>query len=194
MQPSALVVLDSVELMNIAYDTIGAGPLYIFRQRGFDDLSGYIRQRGGVENAVNAYLQAIKPAVQALPWAYHSTFYTDRLTEETARFDALAVEAAYEQGIRLCIGNFASATPEPPSWTFYRPALEAAVKYSALVGLREYYPVLPYVGYGPNVNIPDANVANPHHLRNEVAYPEGYQQPAAVVGRYRYLRDYCRVE
>lgn len=193
LRPVALLCLGSVDRMNQAYDAIGAGPTYVFQRFDMGDAASYINAYPTLEEAVERFIKDIEPLLLQLRWAYHCTFTASAITDDLAQFEALAIRLIHERyGVRLCIGNFATGTPSPEQWAVYRPALDAAVRYNAIVGLREMYPLLPYVGYGPNANIPDASASNPRRLRNEIAYPQGYQQPAALVGRYRYLRDYCR--
>lgn len=192
-KPAAMVVLDSIDLLNRAYAVLGAGPVYIFRQSRFTNANTYLSNPGDIDVAVDQWLEANAGAFRALPWAYHCTFQSERISDELAAFEAMAVERAWQRyGVRLCIGNFASGTPTPQAWANYRPALEAVMRHGGLVGLREQYPIFPYVNYGPNVNQPSLTASNSHKLLNEVLYPQNYQQPGEIVGRYRYLRDYCR--
>ena len=190
--PAALLVYNNVDLLNAAYDAIGAGPVYLHQQAGWTDLASYIRNSGGMTAAVRRFISELQPTARALPWAYHVTFAAGAITDELVQFETQVIEQAAELNVQLCVGNFASGTPQPTDWARYRPVLEAAVRHNALIGLREVYPVFPYVGYGPNANIPNKTAPSPRKLVNEIAYPQGYTQPGMLVGRYRHLRDYCR--
>jgi hypothetical protein len=88
--------------------------------------------------------------------------------------------------LRVCVGNYAAGT----DWAAYRRVLELAARHSALIGLQERYPLLPYVNYGPpNANLPATNASR---LQNEIPYPQKITTPGPFIGRYRHLRDFCR--
>jgi hypothetical protein len=193
MRPVALLVRNKTSLLDQAYNAIGAGPVYIYQRYGMGDAQTFLQKYTTVRAAVDAFIEEIDQDIAALRWAYHCTFSTPVITEQIAEFEALAMEQVADRfGARLCIGNVISGNPMPEDWAVYRPALDAASRYNGIVGLRELYPILPYVGYGPNANIPDTTLATIRKLRNEIAYPQGITAPAQFAGRYRYLRDYCR--
>lgn len=195
MRPSALLVKNSPTLLNQAYDRIGAGPIYLNRQDVADDLEGFINLFGDVQKAAEGFLSQIEPALTSIRWAYHCTPPSKGLSEKQVLFDSLVVKLAAEKyNARLCIGNFLTGTPTATQWAMYRPAIEAAERYGAVVGLQEQFPLLAYVGYGPNANIPDPNATTPRRLVNEIPYPQGFTGAGQLVGRYRHLRDYCRAQ
>jgi hypothetical protein len=193
MPPAALLVLDNIDLMNAAYDVLGAGPVYAYQRYGVGDVHAYIAQHGSIAAAVDQFIDDIEPLIRSLRWVYHVTFTADRISEDLAAFDALVIRLVAEQfGTRLCVGNFLTGTPAPQDWSKYKPALQAAARYNAIVGLQERYPIFPYVEYGHSANIADANSGTAHRLRNEIPYPQGITEAGELVGRYRHLRDYAR--
>jgi len=191
--PAALLVLDSPSLINAAYDAVGAGPVYAYQRYGMGDIHDYLKKFNTIDAAVRHFAEEVEPSIRALRWVYHCTFSAAQITEQSAQFEAALLQYMFDRfKVRLCIGNFLTATPNAADWARYRPTLEAAARYGGIVGLREVYPILPYVGYGPNANIPDPNTTHPRKLRNEIPYPQNYRDPGLYVGRYRHLRDYCR--
>lgn len=193
LAPQALLILDSIDLIEAAYEMVGPGPIYIFQRYGAQDAHAFIEQHGSISSAVDRYMDENETVFKALRWAFHYTFTADRISPQLAEFDRRIIErAAQDHGIRLCVGNFLTGTPDPKDWEIYEPALRTAEKHHAIIGLQEFYPVFPYVGYGPNANIPDTSVANPRHLKNEIQYPQNVTEPGLYVGRYRHLRDYAR--
>ena len=193
MNPTALLVLDSVDLINTAYDVIGPGPAYVYQRYGVADVHDFIARHSSIAAAVDQFIDEIESLIRALRWTYHVTLNADRITDDLAAFDALLIRQVAEQfGTRLCVGNFLTGTPASGDWSKYKPALEAAARYGAIIGLQERYPLFPYVGYGPSANIADANSGTPHRLRNEIPYPQGITVAGQLAGRYRHLRDYAR--
>ncbi len=193
-RPAAVLVFNAVSNLNAVYEQVGAGPAYAFQRPNMPSVADYLETADSLDEAVEHFLEDSAPYFQAARWAYHCSAYIETLTAETAMFDARALQLASERyDVRLCVGNFRTETPAPDAWPRYRPALEAAARYHGLIGLEELYPLVPYVAYGPQANIP-AMDAPPHYLRNEIPYPQGYSGPGQFVGRYRYLRDYCAAE
>jgi hypothetical protein len=192
MRPPVLLVRDNPVLLNQAYDRIGAGTVYLHYQDVADDLESLIARFGDIQKAAEGFLAQIEPAIKSVRWAYHCTPPSKTLSNQQVLFDALVVKLAAERfNTRLCIGNFITGSPNTAQWPTYRPALEAADRYGAIIGLQERFPLFAYVGYGPNANIPDLNANTPRRLRNEIPYPQGFSGPGQLVGRYRHLRDYC---
>ncbi|HLA45806.1 MAG TPA: hypothetical protein VJZ27_20325 [Aggregatilineales bacterium] len=195
LRPVAVMVLDNADLVDTAYKILGAEPLYVYQRYDMEDAHDFIKRHDSIENAVEQFMDDIRVDLERLRWVYHCTFTSDRITPELAQFEALAIQRVYEEyGVRLCVGNFATGSPAPDNWLVYRPVLEAAAQYYAVVGMRESYPILPYAGYGPGANIPDVNATNARRLRNEIPYPQVYHEPGQFVGHYRHLRDYLRRE
>ncbi len=194
LRPAAALVMNQVTNLDIVYAQLGAGPLYVFQRPNMPTVEDYLNSASTLDAAVETFLEDNAPFYQAARWAYHCSAWVTTLTPQAAEFEARAMQTAEERyRVRLCIGNFATPTPAPDAWPLFRPALEAAARYHALVGLEEFYPLVPYAGYGPNANIPDGD-ALPHYLRNEIPYPEEYRGAGQFIGRYRHLRDYCEEE
>jgi|GEM_PF-4027789 len=191
LRPKAVLAVDQPELLDIAYATLGATAYYLFRRDSLPLVEDYIEDEGGnIEQAVKTFMADIESDIVKLRWAYHLTPRANQLTPETATFDALAIEYAYDlYNLRMCAGNFIQP---PTDWSNYQRALEAAADFHALIGIDERYPMFPYVGYGPNANIPDVTSADNRKLVNPIPYPQQFTQVGSFVGRYRSLRDYCR--
>jgi hypothetical protein len=191
-RPRVLVGVGNPALLDSAYEVLGAGPVYVYRRALFETVESYLNASPTVAGAVDRFLLTIENELKSLRWAYHQSVRVGRITPQAAQFEALAVKLAAERyGVRLCLGNFATGTPAPSDWATYRPVLEAAERYQAIIGLAERYPMFPYVNYGPNANLPDFEGGG-RRLRNEIPYPQGFSGPGEWVGRYRHLRDYCR--
>lgn len=193
LRPVALLVVGDTTLLDQAYDRLGAGPLYLYqRTPTLPDATTYLNAATTISTAVDRFLTDLEASLGAVRWAYHLSTSATSLTDELAQFEALAIQRAYERySVRLCVGNFA-VERLPQEWSRYRPVLEAAAQYNALIGVREPYPLFPYVGFGPNANIPDIAAGPPHRLRNEIQHPQHYRDAGQIVGNYRHLRDFLR--
>jgi hypothetical protein len=194
LRPVAVLAVEDPALLDAAYEALRDGPLYLYQRDPLPDVSKYMAGTRDISQAVDRFIEEIRPSVEMLRWAYHATVSANAINDDLVAFEALAIQRVHERfGARLCIGNFSPGVIAAADWARYRPVLEAAARYNAVVGLREPYPLFPYVGYGPNANLPDVNIGrSPHRLTNEIPYPQNYSQPGQIVGRYRHLRDYCR--
>ncbi|NJL94976.1 MAG: hypothetical protein HC915_15265 [Anaerolineae bacterium] len=155
--PRGLGVAGSSELLNRAYEAVGPDAITLFQGVNLGDATAFVTRYPSVEAAVNALVELLSPVVSAAPWAYHLVFESNTLTPQGIAFEALAIAQVRQRlNVRLCVGHFPSSiAASPADWAPYQPVLEAAARYGALVGLREVYPLLPYVAYGAGMNLPD---------------------------------------
>lgn len=75
-----------------------------------------------------------------------------------AAFEAERVRLMAGLGLRCCVGNFGTGTPELELWQEFLPALQAAQGSGGCLALHEYSAPVMQFGYGPNQmgSAPDA--------------------------------------
>ncbi len=94
--------------------------------------------------AAQQFLSDQLPTYQESPhivyWEGHNepVWNTEEEMAWYAQFEAERMRLMAEQGLKCVIGNFASGAPQLHLWPAFFPALEAAQKHKALLGLHEY--------------------------------------------------------
>lgn len=164
------------------------GTLLIGRDFGqVDDMARWDSGRvlsdpiGAAAYWVEAYRQAMEE-VPGVYWESFNEMSNFAWMPQYGLFEAERVRLMHEEGFLACIGNFSVGNPpiRPDTndpWEHFYPALEAADKYGALLGLHEYGGLYMDMFYGPNQR--DSMLAGNHSLM-PLTYAEGW-----LFGRYR---------
>jgi len=98
-----------------------------------------------------------------------------------AAFEAERTRLLAEEGIRSCVGNFATGTPPLELWPDFIPAVQAVKEYDGFLGLHEYSAPYMWFGSGPYQLQPGVNEGDEGWLtlRYRKVYRQ-YLQPAGL--------------
>ncbi len=98
-----------------------------------------------------------------------------------AEFESERTYLLAREGIRSCVGNFATGHPELDLWPHFFPALKAVKETGGYLGLHEYSAPYMWFGYGPHQRQPGHDEGDEGWLtlRYRKAYRH-YLQPAGL--------------
>jgi hypothetical protein len=98
-----------------------------------------------------------------------------------ATFEAERTRLLAGAGIRSCIGNFATGTPQLELWPHFYPAIQAVKEYNGYLGLHEYSAPYMWFGTGTHQLRPGQNEGDEGWLtlRYRKVY-RNYLQPAGL--------------
>jgi hypothetical protein len=156
-------VISSMGMLHVLHEALGDKTIFIARDWKADD--DFLRYAGSdtPKRVAERWLEDMRPSLLQAPYAYWESF------NEMSNWDAIERYGEFEaerqrllarEGLRACIGNFATGTPpikqsaddteREDAWPGFYPALEVAHELGNLLGLHEYSGLWMDLWYGPN--------------------------------------------